>query len=123
NGIGMVKENTMKQTEIGLLPEDWDVTTLSNAVFFLDGMRRPIKSNERKSGQYPYYGASGIIDYVEDYIFDDELILLGEDGENILSRNLPLAFLVKGKIWVNNHAHVLKPKEDFHIKFLCEYLE
>lgn len=119
----MVKENTMKQTEIGLMPEDWEVTTLSNSVFFLDGMRRPIKSNERKSGQYPYYGASGIIDYVEDYIFDDELILLGEDGENILSRNLPLAFLVKGKIWVNNHAHVLKPKEDFHIKFLCEYLE
>jgi len=112
-----------KQTEIGLIPSDWEVKTLSAAVEFLDGQRRPIKSNERKSGDYPYYGASGIIDYVNDYIFDDELILLGEDGENILSRNLPLAFKVNGKIWVNNHAHVLKPKVEFDIIFLTAFLE
>jgi type I restriction enzyme S subunit len=112
-----------KQTEVGLIPSDWEVCTLAEAVDFLDGQRRPIKSGERKYGEYPYYGASGIIDYVEDYIFDDELILLGEDGENILSRNLPLAFRVKGKIWVNNHAHVLKPRESFDIRFLTDYLE
>lgn len=112
-----------KNTEVGVIPEDWEAVELSEAVDFLDGQRRPIKSNERKSGVYPYYGASGIIDYVNDYIFDDELILLGEDGENILSRNLPLAFKVKGKIWVNNHAHVLKPKEDFNISFLTDFLE
>jgi type I restriction enzyme S subunit len=58
---------------------------------------------------YPYYGASGIIDYVEDYIFDEALILIGEDGANLLSRSTPLAFEAQGKYWVNNHAHILKP--------------
>ncbi|KIP70949.1 hypothetical protein SN13_00955 [Vibrio alginolyticus] len=74
-------------------------------------------------GQYPYYGASGVVDYVNDYIFDGDFILLGEDGENILSRNLPLAFKASGKIWVNNHAHVMTPKDEFHIDYLVEYLE
>lgn len=121
----MVIKEGYKQTEIGLVPSDWEICELSEAVNFLDGQRRPIKSSDRTriSGSFPYYGASGIIDYVDDYIFDDELILLGEDGENILSRNLPLAFQVKGKIWVNNHAHVLKPKENFDIIFLTNYLE
>ena len=112
-----------KNTEIGVIPEDWEVVKLDEVVDFLDGQRRPIKANERKSGIYPYYGASGVIDYVNDYIFDDDLILLGEDGENILSRNLPLAFQVDGKIWVNNHAHVLKPKKNVIIGFLTDYLE
>lgn len=119
------EEHTYKQTEVGLIPVDWDVCDLQDAVDFLDGMRRPVKSGDRAkiSGVFPYYGASGIVDYVNDYIFDDELILLGEDGENILSRNLPLAFKVSGKIWVNNHAHVLKPKSSFDITFLTEFLE
>lgn len=114
-----------KQTEVGLIPEDWEITTLGESVLFLDNLRKPIKSSDREKmkGIYPYYGASGIIDYVNSYIFDDELILLGEDGENILSRNLPLAFIVKGKIWVNNHAHVLKPNDDFDIYYLSEFLE
>ena len=112
-----------KQTELGVIPEDWDVKLLSEVVDFLDGKRKPIKSSERNSGEFPYYGASGIIDYVNDYIFDDALILLGEDGENILSRNLPLAFKVKGKIWVNNHAHVLKPLVGNDITYLTDYLE
>ncbi|PKP33298.1 MAG: restriction endonuclease subunit S [Bacteroidetes bacterium HGW-Bacteroidetes-16] len=112
-----------KHTEIGVIPEEWEVVILSRIVDFLDGQRRPIKSGNRIKGEYPYYGASGVIDYVDDYIFNDELILLGEDGENILSRNLPLAFQVKGKIWVNNHAHVLKPTSDVNITFLTEYLE
>ncbi|MBK9193248.1 MAG: restriction endonuclease subunit S [Crocinitomicaceae bacterium] len=92
---------------------------------FLDGQRRPIKEEDRAKikGKYPYYGASGIIDYVNDFIFDDDLILLGEDGENILSRALPLAFRVSGKCWVNNHAHVLKPKENVNIVYLTNYLE
>ena len=74
-------------------------------------------------GVYPYYGASGIVDYVNDFIYDEPLILLGEDGENILSRNLPLAFLVDGKIWVNNHAHVLRAKEGVNRQYLCAFLE
>jgi len=114
-----------KQTEIGVIPEGWSVVELGDAVFFLDGQRRPIKSGDRAKikGQYPYYGASGIVDYVNDYIFDGEFILLGEDGENILSRSLPLAFKVKGRVWVNNHAHVLQPREEFNIDFLTNFLE
>ena len=114
-----------KQAEVGVIPEDWDVCRLQDAVDFLDGLRRPIKSGDRAKifGTYPYYGASGIVDYVNDYIFDDELILMGEDGENILSRNSPLAFGVSGKIWVNNHAHVMKPKAHFDIGYLTEFLE
>ncbi len=114
-----------KKTEVGVIPEDWEIKRLGEIVNFLDGQRRPIKNSDRAKirGQYPYYGASGIIDYVNDYIFNDELILLGEDGENILSRNLRLVFKVKGKIWVNNHAHVLKPKDDYDIDYLSEKLE
>ena len=62
--------------------------------------------------EYPYYGASGIIDYVEDYIFDEPLILVAEDGANLYSRSTPLAFVAAGKYWVNNHAHILKPRDD-----------
>ncbi|WP_323894617.1 restriction endonuclease subunit S [Aeromonas veronii] len=114
-----------KSSEQGQIPEDWEVCELQDAVIFLDGQRRPIKSGERAkmAGGYPYYGASGIVGYVNDYIFDEDLILLGEDGENILSRSVPLAFQVSGKIWVNNHAHVLRPQNDFHTYFLTEYLE
>lgn len=114
-----------KQTKLGLIPEDWGITTLNQCVEFLDGQRKPIKEKERskRKGEFPYYGASGIIDYIDDYIFDDNLILLGEDGANILFRNSKLAFQVSGKIWVNNHAHVLKPKQNYHIGFLSEYLE
>ncbi|MBS1748545.1 MAG: restriction endonuclease subunit S [Bacteroidetes bacterium] len=114
-----------KNTEVGLIPEDWEVKPLGEIVDFLDGKRKPIKDSDRSKmkGMYPYYGASGIIDYVNDYIFDEELILLGEDGENILSRNLRLAFNVSGKIWVNNHAHVIRPKKNYNIDYLSEKLE
>ncbi|MDN3689657.1 restriction endonuclease subunit S [Cyclobacterium jeungdonense] len=120
-----ITKNGFKHTKAGLIPEDWDVTTLGDAVKFLDGKRKPLKEVERAKmhGNYPYYGASGIIDYVNDYIFDDELILLGEDGANIVNRSTPLAFRVSGKIWVNNHAHVLKPRESFELGYLVEYLE
>ncbi|OQW79313.1 MAG: hypothetical protein BVN35_02100 [Proteobacteria bacterium ST_bin11] len=113
------------QSELGEIPEDWGICELQDAVDFLDGLRKPVKSGDRAkiSGIYPYYGASGIVDYVNDYIFDDDLILLGEDGENILSRNLPLAFRVSGKLWVNNHAHVMKPKSNFDIGYLTDFLE
>ena len=114
-----------KQTEVGVIPEDWDVQKLGAISTFLDGQRRPVKSSDRAKmqGTVPYYGASGIVDYVNDNLFNEELILLGEDGENILSRNLPLAFRVDGKFWVNNHAHVMQPKGDFDIDYLTEFLE
>lgn len=107
------------------LPSNWSIKKLSEVAIFLDGKRKPIKSEDRQKihGIYPYYGATGIIDWVNDYIFDDSLILLGEDGENILSRNLPHAFVIQGKTWVNNHAHVIKPLPFMDIKFLCAQLE
>ena len=74
-------------------------------------------------GEYPYYGASGIIDYIDDYIFDEELILMGEDGANIVTRSSKLIFLAKGKYWVNNHAHVIKANSDINQYFLSESLE
>lgn len=74
-------------------------------------------------GDYPYYGASGVIDWINDFIFDGKYILIGEDGENVISRNLPLAFKASGKFWVNNHAHVYQPLPEINISFLVELLE
>ncbi len=101
----------------------WEKKKLGDICIFRDSERRPIKEGDRKKGIYPYYGASGIIDYVEDYIFDGTFILLGEDGANIIFRSSPLAFKVEGKIWVNNHAHILVPKEGNDIDFLVNRLE
>ena len=114
-----------KASPLGPIPNDWMVKELDDVVDFLDGKRKPIKDADRAKiqGIYPYYGASGVIDFVNDYIFDEELILLGEDGANIINRSSPLAFKVSGKIWVNNHAHVLKPKTGTDITYLTEFLE
>lgn len=104
---------------------DWTNCTLQDAVDFLDGQRKPLESADRakRQGPYPYYGASGIIDYIDDYLFDEPLLLLGEDGANIINRSTPLCFIATGKYWVNNHAHVMRPKKGHNIIFLCEYLE
>ena len=104
--------------------DEWKKFKLGELVNFLDEKRKPIKDSDRNKfkGIYPYYGASGIIDYVREYIFDQDTILLGEDGANILARSTRLAFIATGKYWVNNHAHVLEPKES-DIYFLCELLE
>lgn len=104
---------------------EWEKKKLEECVEFLDGLRKPIKSEDRKSeqGLYPYYGASGIIDYIDGYIFDGEYILLSEDGANIIDRKYRVAFVAKGKIWVNNHAHVLQPYDGFDLNFLSETLE
>lgn len=93
--------------------------TVQECCEILDSMRIPITSSDRKSGIYPYYGANGIQDHVEGYIFDDELVLLAEDGGNFGSKERPIAYRVSGKCWVNNHAHVLKPKEVLDVDYLC----
>ena len=85
----------------------------------LDYKRVPITAADRVSGPYPYYGANGVQDYVADYIFDDELVLLAEDGGHFGSADKPIAYRVSGKCWVNNHAHVLKPKECVDVDYLC----
>lgn len=85
----------------------------------LDSQRVPITASDRTPGPYPYYGANGVQDYVDDYIFDDELVLLAEDGGNFGSKDKPIAYRVSGKCWVNNHAHVLKPKDCVDVDYLC----
>ncbi len=81
-----------------------------------------MKSSDRKKGIYPYYGATGIIDYINDYIFDGEYVLLSEDGANIIDRNYPVSFITKGKFWVNNHAHIMKSdnNSNYFISLLLE---
>lgn len=97
---------------LGEVPEHWEVTKVKFVLESLDHRRIPLSSEERADmdKKYPYYGASGIIDYVEDYLFDEPLLLVSEDGANLLSRSTPLAFIANGEYWVNNHAHILKPK-------------
>ena len=92
---------------------------LEDVCEILDSRRVPITAKDRKAGTYPYYGANGLQDYVADYIFDDELVLLAEDGGNFGSKERPIAYRVSGKCWVNNHAHVLKAKPNMHVDYLC----
>lgn len=82
--------------------------TLSDIAINLDSKRKPVTKAAREAGDIPYYGVSGIVDYVSDYIFDGDYLLISEDGANLLARSTPIAFSVSGKSWVNNHAHVLQ---------------
>jgi type I restriction enzyme S subunit len=88
--------------------DGWVDTMLGEACENLDSKRVPITKSKRVAGKYPYYGASGVVDYVNDYIFDEDLLLVSEDGANLLARTYPIAFSISAKVWVNNHAHVLR---------------
>ncbi len=85
-------------------------------------MRKPVTSGLREAGNIPYYGASGIVDFVKDYIFDGDFLLVSEDGANLIARNTPIAFSISGKSWVNNHAHVLKFNTYADRRFVEYYL-
>ena len=104
--------------------EDGEVEwkTLGDLAENLDSKRKPITSGLREAGEIPYYGASGIVDYVKDYIFDGDYLLVSEDGANLLARNTPIAFSISGKTWVNNHAHVLKFETYAERKYVEYYL-
>ena len=113
------------------LPNSWVCTTLANCADILDNQRVPINAKERvtrisgklESELYPYYGATGQVGWIDDYLFDEELVLLGEDGAPFLDILKDTAYLVKGKSWVNNHAHVLRAKSGVTSnQFLCHYL-
>ena len=86
----------------------WAEKTVDQISTNLDSKRIPITKSDRKSGKYPYYGASGIVDHVAEYIFEGDALLVSEDGANLLMRSTPIAFSVSGKYWVNNHAHILR---------------
>lgn len=96
--------------------------TLGELAKNLDSKRKPITSSLRKHGSVPYYGASGVVDYVADYIFEGDFLLISEDGANLLARNTPIAFSISGKSWVNNHAHVLEFKTYSERKYVEYYL-
>jgi type I restriction enzyme S subunit len=99
------------------------VVTLDQISENLDNQRIPITREVRTVGKYPYYGASGIIDYVEDYIFEGDALLVSEDGANLLARSTPIAFSVTGKYWVNNHAHILRFKDQYLQEYVRHFLE
>jgi len=110
---------------IGEVPAHWTVCRVKDELRSLDHKRVPLSGEVRQemvNPQYDYYGASGVIDRVDDFIFNEPLILIGEDGANLLLRNSALAFVAHGKYWVNNHAHVLKPYRG-NLHYFCYLLE
>lgn len=106
-------------------PKGYPIMPLGKLVTNEDGKRVPVKMADRDEmhGTYPYYGASGVIDFVDDYIFDGVRLLIGEDGANLLARSSPLAFMARGKFWVNNHAHVLAFNGKANLRYLEYFIE
>ena len=110
---------------LGDVPAHWEISRVKSQFISLNHRRVPLNSVERgemKERRYDYYGASGVIDKVDDYLFDDDLLLIAEDGANLVLRNLPLAIIARGKFWVNNHAHILKPRCG-NLEFLAAVME
>ncbi len=101
----------------------YPIKPLGEVVDFLDNLRKPIKASDRVDGEYPYYGANGLQGFINDFIFDEPLVLLAEDGGHFGNPEKTIAYIAEGKYWVNNHAHVLKPKDGLDLKFLCRVLE
>jgi type I restriction enzyme, S subunit len=104
---------------------EWKEFTILDFAEIHNENRVPLSKMERvgRQGIFPYYGASGIIDHVNDFLFEGEFVLISEDGENLKSRRTPIAFKANGKFWVNNHAHILKGKKDFHNNLLIYYFQ
>ncbi len=105
-------------------PLHWHLHELAQVVEILDSRRIPVNraTRDTRAGAIPYYGATGQVGWIDDYLFDEELILLGEDGAPFLQPRKPKAYLIKGKAWVNNHAHVLRAKEGIDARFIAHFL-
>lgn len=106
------------------LPGGWEEVPFGQVVINRDAERIPLSLEERKKrkGEHEYYGASGVIDKVDSYLFDEPLLLIGEDGANLINRATPIAFIAKGRYWVNNHAHVLEALDETLLRYLCIYI-
>ena len=104
---------------------EWKEYKLEDFAEIHNQTRIPLSKMERskRQGSYPYYGASGVIDYVDEFLFDGEFVLISEDGENLKSRKTPIAFKANGQFWVNNHAHIVQGKKDFHNDLLVYYFK
>ena len=105
------------------MSSEWPLKRLSEVADFHNHRRVPLKSLDRqkRQGKYPYYGASGVVDHIDDYIFDGVFLLVSEDGENLRTRKTPIAFKTSGKFWINNHAHILQEKEEGVLDYLEYY--
>lgn len=119
DGAKQISENWKPKIEID---PKWEKVKIPQISENYDNKRKPVTKSDRSIGKYPYYGASGIVDYVEDYIFDGEFLLVSEDGANLLARSTDIAFSISGKNWVNNHAHILKFKKLETQKFVETYI-
>jgi type I restriction enzyme, S subunit len=97
---------------------EWTTSELGDLTINFDGKRKPVKESGRRNGPYPYYGASGVVDHVDGYLFDGDYLLIAEDGENLRTRQTPIAFIARGKFWVNNHAHVVTGNDKADTRFL-----
>jgi type I restriction enzyme S subunit len=100
------------------MASEWPLRPLGQLTQNFDSVRVPVKEADRIAGPYPYYGASGIVDHVDKFLFDGEYLLIAEDGENLRTRNTPVAFLARGKFWVNNHAHIVLANDKANTRFL-----
>jgi type I restriction enzyme S subunit len=104
------------------IPTHWHLRSIKEVTDNFNNARIPITKHNREHGETPYYGATGVVDYVSGYTHDGTYILIGEDGANLLSRSKPQAYQVRGQVWVNNHAHVLKMKDDMCDRYFMHYL-
>ena len=110
----VVVQEGAKKTTAG----EWQTCTLGELTDNFDAIRIPVKETDRGVGPYPYYGASGVVDHVDGFLFDGEYLLIAEDGENLRTRTTPIAFLANGKFWVNNHAHIVQGNSNADTRFL-----
>jgi len=122
SSAGQMREGILRSF-IQQMAEQFEMKPLQEIVDFHDNKRKPVKKADRVPGPYPYYGASGVADYVDGFLFEGLHLLIAEDGENIRSRKLPIAFLADGKFWVNNHAHIVKADTDATTQYVALAVE
>ena len=113
-----------EKKELFPVPENWSWVSFGGVVDIFNSKRKPLKQADRdgRAGSYPYYGAFGVIDHIDDFIFDGDFLLLAEDGKNLESRIRPISLIAGGQFWVNNHAHVMQGKKDIAISYLMFFL-
>jgi restriction endonuclease S subunit len=117
--------DSMEESELGSIPQGWKCGTLEDAMLILDSQRIPLSSAERKKrpGNFPYYGATGILDFIDSYLFEGPHVLVGEDGSVVTKDGNPYVQYVWGKFWVSNHAHVLQGSGGFSVEQLKLFLD
>ena len=116
----MTSRNSVFEADTNAIPANWIRATFGDLTICRDGERLPVSKDDRENRAkvYDYYGASGVIDKIDDFLFDKPLLLIGEDGANLINRSTPIAFIARGKYWVNNHAHVVDGISEDYLRYL-----